>query len=239
MRQKGAIQGAIPALVITADDYGYRPAFDRGILEAAEAGAVDAVSAMVARGTCDPGPLIEAGAEIGLHLELPGIAEHSRAGVPDREAATAALREQIAEFEGLFARPPAYLDGHNHCHARDGLGTAVGREAAEHRLPVRSVNQRHRAMLRCIGVPTPDRLVGRMEASEPALPELIERVLDGSAGPPPGVTEWMVHPGYRDPDRASSYDAAREKDLELVLQLREPLERHFRRTRHSVLARRG
>ena len=239
MRHEGAIQGAVPTLVITADDYGYRPTYVRGILEAARLHAVDAVSAMVARGTCDPVPLIETGSEIGLHLELPGIAEHSRAGLPDREAATATLREQIAEFEDLFARPPAYLDGHHHCHAREGLRTAIAREAAGHRLSVRSVDQRHRRLLRCLGVPTPDRLVGRLEASEPALPELIERVLDGSADPPPGVTEWMVHPGYRDPDRASSYDAAREEDLELVLRLRESLERHFRRAGHSVLTRRG
>jgi predicted glycoside hydrolase/deacetylase ChbG (UPF0249 family) len=239
MRHKGAIQGAIPTLVITADDYGYRPTYDRGILEAARLHAVDAVSVLVARAGCDPAPLIETGSEIGLHLELPGIAEHSRAGVADREAATAALRAQLSEFDALFGRPPAYLDGHHHCHAREGLGTAIAREAAERRLAVRSGSKRHRRLLRSLGVPTQDRLVGRLESSEPALPEQIEAVLEGSADPPPGVTEWIVHPGYRDPDRASSYNAAREEDLELVLQLREPLERHFRRASHSVLARLG
>jgi chitin disaccharide deacetylase len=231
MRQKSAI----PSLVITADDYGYRPSYNRGILEAARGGAIDAASAMVEREFCDPERLLATGIEIGLHLELPATPRRSRASPGERDAAIAALRAQLSEFEASFGRPPAYVDGHHHCHAREGLGAAIGREAGERGLAVRSVNQRHRRLLRCLGVLTQDRLVGREEPSEPALPDLIEGVLDGSAEPPPGVTEWMVHPGYRDPDRASSYDAAREEDLGLVIEVRDALERHFRRAGHSVL----
>ena len=44
------------AVLITADDYGYAAGYDAGILTAAQAGAVDAVSVMVMR-TPDPGPL--------------------------------------------------------------------------------------------------------------------------------------------------------------------------------------
>ena len=118
----------------------------------------------------------------------------------------------------MFGRPPAYLDGHHHCHAREGLAPDVARIAAAANLPVRSVGERHRRLLRGVGVATPDRLVGRTEETEPPLPEEIARVLDGG-DPPPGVTEWMVHPGHRDPHAASSFDAAREQDLELVVDL--------------------
>ena len=45
-------------LVITADDYGYWPSYNEGILAAVEAGAVDAVSVMTEREHCDPRPLI-------------------------------------------------------------------------------------------------------------------------------------------------------------------------------------
>ena len=45
-------------LIITADDYGYWPSYNEGILAAIEAGAVDAVSAMVEREHCDPRPLL-------------------------------------------------------------------------------------------------------------------------------------------------------------------------------------
>lgn len=225
------------ALIITADDYGYRPAYDRGIVVAARAGAVDAVSAMVGRGGLEPGPLLEARVEVGLHLELAEMPVSSRAGDAEREAAIAALRDQLGAFEAAFGRPPAYLDGHRHCHARDGLGAAIGRVASEHNLPVRSVDPRHRRLLRRMGIPTPDRLLGRLRPSDPALPEELAAVLDGSADPPPGVTEWMVHPGYRDDAATSSYDAAREHDLELVLDLADALRRSFRRGTHATLTR--
>ena len=223
------------SLVITADDYGYRPAYDDGILEAVRAGAVDAVSAMVTR-DADPGPLLDTRVEVGIHLELEGMPDGAAVGRVERRAALAAIRGQLERFEQLFGRPPAYLDGHHHCHARNGLAPDVARIAAAANLPVRSVNPRHRRLLRGVGVATPDRLVGRVEESEPPLPEELERVLDGEE-PSAGVTEWMVHPGRRDPHAASSFDAAREQDLELVVDLSEALGRAFRRGTHAALTR--
>jgi predicted glycoside hydrolase/deacetylase ChbG (UPF0249 family) len=219
------VESAIPTLVITADDYGYRPSYNRGILEAARAGAVDAVSAMVEREFCDAEPLLRTGIAIGLHLELPETLEEG--------AARGSALSQLDRFKRTFGRQPAYLDGHNHCHAADGLAAPIARMAAERGIAVRSVDDRHRRLLRSVGVSTPDRLVGRLDPAEPVLPDLLGSVLEGSAAPPPGVTEWMVHPGYRDPERASSYDAAREQDLELVLNRSDRLGRFFRRLRES------
>src|SRR3954464_8770117 len=59
------------ALIITAADFGYSPRYDEGIVEAADAGAVDSVSVMVNRNRLDPELLLETGAETGLHLDLP------------------------------------------------------------------------------------------------------------------------------------------------------------------------
>jgi chitin disaccharide deacetylase len=238
MRQEGAMSDEEPAraprLLIAADDYGYRPAYDRGILEAARAGAVAAVSVMVEREFCDPGPLLETGIEVGLHLELPGMLRDSRPGPAEREAAVEALRAQLAAFEAAFGRPAPYLDGHHHCHAGEGLAAAITRAAAEKGLAVRSINERHRHLLRSVGVATPDRLVGRLEPSEPVLPDLLQQVLGGSAAPPPGLTEWMVHPGYRDPRGVSSYDEAREMDLRLLLDLSGELSALFARGPHRA-----
>jgi predicted glycoside hydrolase/deacetylase ChbG (UPF0249 family) len=209
-------------LIVTADDYGYRAPYDDGIVEAARAGAVDAVSAMVGRQRCEPGPLLEAGVEIGLHLELPGVGAGeggARAGGRERERARRELLLQLERFEEVFGRPPAHLDGHHHCHAAPGLASMVARVATERGLPVRSVRPSHRRLLRCLGIATPDRLVGRLDASEPALPALLER----AERLPAGVTEWMVHPGHRDPESGSSYDEAREEDLKLILSLSERL----------------
>jgi hypothetical protein len=43
--------------------------------------------------------------------------------------------------------------------------------------------------------------------------------VEGGGAPPAGLTEWMVHPGLPDPTSGSSYDAARQEDLDEVLRL--------------------
>lgn len=189
-------------LLINADDYGHSPSYDAGIVEAARAGAIDGVSAMVTRGTPDLRALAGSGIAIGLHLEL------------DR----ASLAEQVEMFEAAFGREPDYLDGHHHCHARGKPAVEVANLARERGWPVRSVDVRHRRLLRCKGVATADRLVGRMHESEPVLPPEIDAVVRG-AGTWDGVTEWMVHPGRAAGDGRSSYDAGREEDLRALLDL--------------------
>jgi hypothetical protein len=81
------------------------------------------------------------------------------------------------------------------------------------------VTPRHRRLLRCQGVPTPDRLVGRLDEDEPALPEEIRMVARGEGELPPGVTEWMVHPGRPDPGSGSAYDRGRAEELDLLLRV--------------------
>jgi hypothetical protein len=193
-------------LIVTADDWGYSPAYNRGILEAAEAAAIDAVSAMVGRPWCDPAPLRRSGVEVGLHLEVDALAD------PEVERARAAVGAQVERFERLFGRPPAYVDGHHHCHAWPGFAETVAEMAAVRGLPVRSADVEHRDLLRARGIPTQDRLIGRLGPDQPARPFELE-------GLPEGVTEWMVHPGMPDPEAGSSYDGAREEDLRLVLAL--------------------
>lgn len=202
-------------LIITADDFGYAAGYNRGILAAVEAGAVDSVSAMVGRPECDPAPLLASEIEIGLHLELPG------------EAPLA----QVERFERAFGQPPAFLDGHHHCHTREGIAEQVAELGAELGVPVRSVGADHRELLRSLGCATQDRLVGRTDPAQPALPSL----LAGDRPLPGGVTEWMVHPGYADRAAGSAYDVAREQDLELVLRLADSLRARARRATHSAL----
>ena len=217
--------GEAPAdrvLIVTADDYGYSPRYDRGILEAAREGAVDAVSAMVWGPAFDPGPLAENGVEVGLHLELPPqVTRPWGARGFERRVAGWALDAQLERFAAMFGRQPAYLDGHHHCHACSGEAAAVVAMAARERgVPVRSVAPGHRSLLRRARVATPDLLVGRTDPGAPVMPEELRDAIEGTGELPPGVTEWMVHPGYADPASGSSYDAEREEDLDLLLRLR-------------------
>jgi len=191
-------------LVITADDYGYWPSYNRGILEAIEMGAVDCVSAMVEREHCDPAPLLDTSVEIGLHIEFEGR-WGPRSGAP----AKSSLRVQLERFGDLFGRWPSFLSGHKHCHSRPELATPVFQTAQQIGAPVRSVNPDHRQWLRERGIDTPDLLIGRTESKEPAEPPELRN-------PPPGVTEWMVHPGRSDSASGSSYDLARQEDLSLL-----------------------
>jgi predicted glycoside hydrolase/deacetylase ChbG (UPF0249 family) len=194
-------------LIIAADDYGYWPSYNEGILEAIRRGVVDSVGALVERDHCDPAPLLETGIEIGLHLEFEG-----RWGKRSRNAAKRSLDVQLDRFTRFFHSWPAYLDGHHHCHARPELIEPVATIAKQIRVPVRSVNERHRQLLRERGIPTQDHLIGRVSPQEEH-PDSALRSLD------PGVTIWFLHPGYPDPDSGSSYDGAREADLDLLLRL--------------------
>lgn len=188
-------------LIITADDYGYAPRYDQGIVEAARAGAIDAVSAMVTRYVPDPRPLVEAGVAAGLHLDLDALG----------------LDDQLKGFEAAFGRAPTHLDGHRHCHARGPAAIAVADLARATGLPVRSVDAGHRRLLRRKGVATTDRLVGRMSEEEPIVPPEVRALLrDGDDAM---LAEWMTHPGYADPSLRSSYDTGREEDLRVLLAL--------------------
>jgi predicted glycoside hydrolase/deacetylase ChbG (UPF0249 family) len=202
--EMASAQGKRRFLIITADDYGYWPSYNEGILEAIEIGAVDAVSAMVEREYCDPEPLLESGVEIGLHIEFEGR-WGSRSGAPARTS----LRVQVDRFVDLFHRWPSFLNGHQHCHARPELATPVLVVAQQIGAPVRSVSPDHHQWLRERGVPTPNALIGRTESSAPPEPPELR---DLAAG----VTEWVVHPGHPDPESGSSYDLARREDLAIL-----------------------
>ena len=190
--------------MITADDYGYWPSYNEGILEAIEMGAIDSVGAMVEREYCEADPLLETGVEIGLHIEFEGR-WGPRSGAPARTA----LRVQLERFGDIFGRWPAFLNGHHHCHARPELATPVFQMAKQIGVPVRSVNPDHRQWLRERGIPTPDLLIGRTESKQQAEPKEL-RDLDA------GVTEWVTHPGHPDKESGSSYDKARQEDLALL-----------------------
>jgi chitin disaccharide deacetylase len=197
-----------PRLLITADDYGYSRRVNDGILVAARAGAIDAVSAMVGRPECEPEALLATGVRVGLHLEPPG----------EDEAPEGAVARQAERFEELFGRPPGHLDGHHHCHGSAPLAGPAERLAARHGLPVRAISSGHRERLRRQGIECPDRIVGRMSEADPVQPAALTALRSGGALPP-GLTEWVVHPGFADPGLRSAYDAGREEDLTVLLEL--------------------
>jgi predicted glycoside hydrolase/deacetylase ChbG (UPF0249 family) len=195
-----------PGLLIVADDWGYSRRYNEGILEAARAGAIDGAGAMVLRDACEAEALLETGVEVGLHLE---VGEDADAGE---------VMRQLERFEEIFGRPPAYIDGHHHRHCIPVIELAVAAAALRLGARVRAVEDAQRGRLRAAGVACADRLVGRIAEDEAALPTELAGYIEAGEFPP-GITEWMVHPGRRDPGSGSSLDAAREEDLALLLGL--------------------
>uniref|UniRef100_A0A8C0DEK8 Carbohydrate deacetylase n=1 Tax=Balaenoptera musculus TaxID=9771 RepID=A0A8C0DEK8_BALMU len=135
-------------LVVTADDFGYCPRRDEGIVEAFLAGAVTSVSLLV------NGAAAESAAELarrhriptGLHANLSegrpvGPARHGASSLlgPEgfflgkmgfREAVAAGevvlpqvrgeLEAQLSRFRELLGRDPTHVDGHQHVHVLPG-----------------------------------------------------------------------------------------------------------------------
>jgi predicted glycoside hydrolase/deacetylase ChbG (UPF0249 family) len=190
-------------LIVNADDLGYDPRIDEGILEAHRSGLVTSATAMV---TTPFAARALAGAPaslgIGLHAVLdPGAGE---------AAARAELLRQLDLFGGWRGAPPTHLDSHKHAHALPAVLAAFAGVAAERGLPVRAISESMRATLRGRGVTTADAFLGDADR-RPAWNEA--RLLAALEALPPGLTEIMAHPGYRPEVVRTSFGVEREEEL--------------------------
>jgi chitin disaccharide deacetylase len=150
---------------LCADDYGISPGVNRGIRHLIARGSLNATSVMVVGSAIgrDEVASLEAVAQasphcaIGLHVTLtapfrpltmhfrpldggmfPPFAKLLRGGLLrriDAEIVQAEVAMQLAAFRGLFGRPPAFVDGHQHVQlypqVRDGFLAAVKDKAPD------------------------------------------------------------------------------------------------------------
>ncbi len=190
-------------LVVNADDLGYDPEIDRGILEAHALGIVSSATAMVE--TPFAAAALRAAPPslgVGLHAVLdPALG---------RAAAEAVLRRQLAAFETLRGAPPTHLDSHKHAHAAPEVLAAFAAVASERGLPVRAIDAAMRAALRAKGAATADAFLGDA-ARRPAW--TAEALLGALAGVGEGVTELMAHPGHAPSHARTSFGVEREEEL--------------------------
>lgn len=193
-------------LIVNADDLGYDPEIDRGILEAHARGLVTSATAMVetpfAAAALAAAP---ASLGIGLHLVVdPAL---------DEAAARQVLSRQLDRFEALRGGPPTHLDSHKHAHARPAILAAVAAVAAARGLPVRAMDAGLHAALRARGVRTTDAFLGDA-ARRPAWTEAT--LVGALLRLPEGVTELMAHPGYRPSEAVTSFGLEREEELKAL-----------------------
>jgi predicted glycoside hydrolase/deacetylase ChbG (UPF0249 family) len=207
----------VKLLVVNADDLGYDPEIDRGILEAHARGIVTSATAMVETPFA-PAALRVAPRSLGIGLHA--VIDPSRG----RAAAEAALRVQLARFEALRGDAPTHLDSHKHVHAHPQMLPAFAAIAAERDLPVRAIDAAMRAALRASGIATADEFLGDA-ARRPAWTGA--GLVAALAAVGEGVTELMAHPGHAPSHTRTSFGVEREAELDaLCLPLvRETIER--------------
>ncbi|HET9594259.1 MAG TPA: ChbG/HpnK family deacetylase [Anaeromyxobacteraceae bacterium] len=194
-------------VLVNADDLGYDPAIDRGILEAHARGLVTAATAMVDT-PFSVRILAEAPAtlDLGLHAVLR----------PEASAAEAAgeLARQIDRFRALRGAPPTHLDSHRHHHALPALLPAFVDAARREGLPLRALDPAMRDALRAQGVSAPDHFLGDA-ALRPCWTR--ERLLAVLARLPGGSVEIMCHPGHAPTHARTSFGPEREVELAALL----------------------
>jgi predicted glycoside hydrolase/deacetylase ChbG (UPF0249 family) len=190
-------------LLVVADDLGYDPAIDQGILEAHARGIVTAASALVDGSLA--GAALAAAPDtlgLGLHLALP-------AGTREEEAGREIVR-QLRLFEDIRGAPPVHVDGHKHVHAEPPVLAALLRIAGPLRLRIRALDGAMRDRIRLSGARACDHFLGDAALRPCWTPA---RLLAAVAQLPAGTTEIMMHPGLRPTHARTSFGAEREVEL--------------------------
>ena len=213
-------------LIINADDLGYDPAVNEGIVLGMRSGVVTSSTLMVNLPHSEHGARLARGLPIGLHLNLSrgaplwaGFpAALLRAGNFDESLVRSLLPEvvageteaQLARAEALLGIPPTHVDVHRHLHRFPAVLEGLCRTAARRGLPVRALDEAMRSALRRAGVRTTDHFVG--EAGGEAY--WTEQRFTGTvAALPEGTTELMCHPGYPPRETRTSYSLQRAVEL--------------------------
>jgi len=218
-------------LIVNADDFGMSPGVSAGILLAARRGIVTSTTVLVTddidREHVEAAR--DAGLGLGLHVNLTlgrpltrGASLVDGGGRFVRDARRAAARAsapdvereieaQIARFQSVFKRAPSHLDTHHHVGLHTPVREAVLAAARRLGVPVRSQDAAARARALTAGLKTPDHFFGE---SGPDAYWTIDRTLGHLRGLPPGVSEFMTHPGHFDAGIAGSrYGRQRETEL--------------------------
>ncbi|MBI2204003.1 MAG: ChbG/HpnK family deacetylase [Candidatus Rokubacteria bacterium] len=218
-------------LIVNADDFGLTPGVSRGILAAHRRGIVTSTT-MLVTGSADRelvGEARDTGLGLGLHVNFtlgqPLTRGRSLAGgdgrfIRDARRAAAQVtaadadrevQAQVDAFLTLVKRAPTHLDSHHHVGTYGAVRPAFLAAARRLGVPVRSEDAPARARARGAGLRTTDHFFG---GSGPDPYWSPARTLAHLRTVPPGVSEFMTHPGVFDADLAySRYGRQRETEL--------------------------
>lgn len=218
-------------LIVNADDFGLTPGVCAGILAAARHGIVTSTT-LLATARVDAEALArlrDSALGVGLHVNLTlgrpltggrSLVDEGGAFVRDarRAAARADARDverevaaQLERFTRALGRAPTHLDSHHHVGLLSPVREVVLEAAGKLGVAVRSQNAEARARAWALRLKTPDHFFGE---SGPGAYWSPGRARQHLRDLPPGVSEFMTHPGWCDPALAySRYGRQRETEL--------------------------
>lgn len=217
---------------MNADDFGLTRGVSAGILRAHRLGIVTSTTLLV---TADPDRELLARAcdsslGLGLHVNLTLGAPLTRGrslvgsdGRFVRDARRAAARAdardvereiaaQVERFTTLVHRPPTHLDTHHHVGLHVPVAGVVLVVARRLGVPVRSQDAAARGRALGAGLRTPDAFFGE---SGPDAYWTLARTLRRLRELPPGISEFMAHPGVFD-DALAYSRYGRQREIEMV-----------------------
>jgi predicted glycoside hydrolase/deacetylase ChbG (UPF0249 family) len=221
----------VRTLIVNADDFGLTRGVSAGILAAHRHGIVTSTTVLVTA-EIDREQLArarDAGLGLGLHMNLTlgrpltrarSLVDGRGAFVrdPRRAAAGAAAHEvraeaeaQVERFEKLLGRRPTHIDTHHHVGLYPPVRDVVLEVARARGVAVRSQDAAARTRARSAGLRTTDHFFG--EAGPDAYWSSA-RTLAHLRALPPGVSEFMCHPGRFDDELGySRYGRQREVEM--------------------------
>lgn len=136
-------------VILNADDFGYTPDVDKGIIQSIEEGILTSTSVMVRR------PAAEEAREllkydhisIGLHLDLTEEGIQRWLGVLKilawpKAKIEKAFNAQVEKFTEIVGRLPDHIDSHHHIHRITRFKEVTLDFSRKHRIPVRSEDAR-------------------------------------------------------------------------------------------------
>ena len=218
-------------LIVNADDWGLTRGVSEGILAAHGHGIVTSTTVLA---TADldrelVARLRDSALGVGLHVNLTLGAPLTRGkslvdggGRFVRDARQAAARAsardvraeveaQVEKFRKVFRRAPTHLDSHHHVGLHPPVREVVLDVARALGIPVRSQDAAARSRARSAGLRTPDHFFGESGPGAYWSPATTLRSLRAL---PPGLSEFMTHPGWFDADLAySRYGRQRETEM--------------------------
>jgi len=213
-------------LIINADDLGYDPAVNEGIVLAMRGGVVTSSTLMVNLPHSEHGATLARGLPVGLHLNLSrgapvsagfpqallrvGAFDEALVGSLPAEVVAEEVLAQLARAEELLGAPPTHVDVHRHLHLVAAVLEGLCTVAAARKLPVRGLDGKMQTELRHRGVRTTDHFVGEA-VSEAYWTE--QRFAATVANLEDGTTELMCHPGYPPRETRTSYALQRAVEL--------------------------